>query len=215
MTEVVITYETLYELLRREKNRTELQKLDDDFFKNVVGYLKEKQDFVDLQEGKSTLFGDEITRIKKEIQNIKRILKEFYDRRELKILNMALSKSITGSGHGTENLLEQEEVLYDRLCSDLVEFRDVILNSILEGKIPGKPKAIKTEDSENSSVGATDSDEKSDGGSSTMTVRFLSAVPKFVGVDGHIYGPFENDDLAELPSDVGELLAKNERAEKV
>ena len=42
MTDVIITYETLYELLRREKSRKELQKLDPNFYQRVTNYLEEK-----------------------------------------------------------------------------------------------------------------------------------------------------------------------------
>jgi DNA replication initiation complex subunit (GINS family) len=42
MADVKITYETLFDLLRREKNRNELQQLDPSFYLDVVSYLKEK-----------------------------------------------------------------------------------------------------------------------------------------------------------------------------
>ena len=41
--DAIITYETLYEIVRLEKQRKELQKLDDTFFLNVVKYLEEKK----------------------------------------------------------------------------------------------------------------------------------------------------------------------------
>jgi len=40
--QVRITYETLYELLRREKSNDELQKLDESFFRDVIEYLAER-----------------------------------------------------------------------------------------------------------------------------------------------------------------------------
>ena len=41
--EVAITFETIYEILRREKNKEDLQRIDNDFFQDVLNYLKEKQ----------------------------------------------------------------------------------------------------------------------------------------------------------------------------
>ena len=41
--EVVITYETLFEILRREKTREELQKLPDNFHNDVGKYLSDKK----------------------------------------------------------------------------------------------------------------------------------------------------------------------------
>jgi len=42
MPEAIITFETIYEILRIEKSRNELQKLDNDFFKRVIHYIEEK-----------------------------------------------------------------------------------------------------------------------------------------------------------------------------
>lgn len=205
MGEVVITYETLYELLRREKSRPELQKLDDDFFDNIVAYLKEKQDFVNLQKDKNTLFSSEVDRIKREIDNIRKIIKELYERRELKIINGALTKSIIGVDNPT-NMLNEEKELYDHLHNDLNDFRESILHKILNGSVPVKPKAIKSENS------APLEEAKLVKGKN-LTIRFLSAVPKFAGVDGYTYGPFEKEDIAEMPAEVAELLIQNTRAE--
>jgi DNA replication initiation complex subunit (GINS family) len=46
MTEITITYETLYEVLRREKNKTELQELDPLFHTKLVKYIKEKKEIL-------------------------------------------------------------------------------------------------------------------------------------------------------------------------
>ena len=41
--EVVVTFETLYDALRREKSRDDLQNLPKSFFTDVLVYLREKQ----------------------------------------------------------------------------------------------------------------------------------------------------------------------------
>ena len=46
-------------------------------------------------------------------------------------------------------------------------------------------------------------------------VRFLNAVPKFVGNDMNTYGPFDTEDVANLPEKVSEILIKNNRAEEI
>ena len=47
--EVNITYETLFELLKREKDTNDLQKLDADFFNKFVDYINEKKKMLDLE----------------------------------------------------------------------------------------------------------------------------------------------------------------------
>ena len=48
--EVNITYETLYELLKREKDMTDLQKLEPSFFNNFVDYpLTSNQDGIKIK----------------------------------------------------------------------------------------------------------------------------------------------------------------------
>ena len=59
MSEITITYETLYELLRREKFRQELQQLTPTFYQDTVNYIKEKQVILDSQKNKDSIFATE------------------------------------------------------------------------------------------------------------------------------------------------------------
>ena len=68
MGEVNITYETLFEILRREKNREELQKLDESFFNDVLNYVKEKKQQLNDLQTKDDLFAVEEKK-KAEIQS--------------------------------------------------------------------------------------------------------------------------------------------------
>ena len=54
--EVIITYDTLYEILRREKYRPELQSLEPTFFKDVTKYIEEKKSILDSQQKKDSIF---------------------------------------------------------------------------------------------------------------------------------------------------------------
>ena len=62
-----------------------------------------------------------------------------------------------------------------------------------------KPKTIKTQE------------EASD----TKLVRFINAVPKFVGDDLNIYGPYEEQDVANLSERVAKVLVDKNRAEEI
>ena len=49
----------------------------------------------------------------------------------------------------------------------------------------------------------------------TRLVRFLNSVPKFMGEDLNIYGPFDAEDISHLPNEVASLLIKRKRAEEI
>src|SRR3990172_1372850 len=136
--EVVLTYETLYELLRREKSREELQKLDEGFIKDTLNYLREKQQAYDDNLTKNDIFSQsERDKLHIQIANIRKILKDLYDIRERKIINMAINKSRTNSHIvDTQNLLSQEQVMFESLHSVLSQYRTGILHRMLELREP-------------------------------------------------------------------------------
>ncbi|HZX12255.1 MAG TPA: hypothetical protein VFE88_02255 [Candidatus Nanoarchaeia archaeon] len=199
--DAVITYESLYELLRLEKYRKELQKLDGTFFENVVNYLEEKKAILHAQETKDNLFAQEnLEKTKKQVENIQKILKELYEKRESKIVQLALFCSRTKSRlHDESVLLGEEKVMYHALLERLNNFRKTIQDELVQGRRPRleEPKGIKTDQKDPPK---------------SRTVRFLQAVPEFVGEDMNTYGPFVPEDIANLPVKVSEVLIKNNRA---
>ena len=201
MTETIITYETIYETLRKEKYEPELQLLPPSFFNYILNYLKEKQDLVDSQKkSQNLMFSGEIEKTEKQIQNVKRLLKELYERRENKIIQLALFSSRTSTKIDLSSLLEEEQKFYKSILVKLNNYRKGILLNLLSLKEPeiDKPKDIKTETQE-----------------STKLVRFLKDVPKFMGEDLNIYGPFTEDDIASIPQKVASLLIKKNRAKQI
>jgi len=200
MGDVIITYETLYEFLRREKYRTEIQKLDKDFFNDIIGYIKDKKDILESQKSKENVFANkEVERTTKQLDSICRILKELYERRETKIINLALINSRSNSNVDLSVLLPDEVKFYESLKNNLDLYRDGILTNVLEGKLPilEEPKVIKS-DFQNK-----------------ILIRFINPVPKFVGSNGFTYGPFEDEDIANLPEDIAKLLIEKDRAEEI
>lgn len=132
--EVRITYETLYEILRREKSTDELQKLDHTFCTDVLSYLRDKTKILADAAGKFDVFSvNERDSTQVQLNNIKRILKELYEKRERKIIDMALNKSRTNSNIiDTANLLDIERPIYNELIKTLDSFRKDILLAMLE-----------------------------------------------------------------------------------
>ena len=46
-------------------------------------------------------------------------------------------------------------------------------------------------------------------------IRFLSPVPKFLGKELETYGPFGEDDVANLPSEIAAILIAKGRVEEI
>ena len=50
---------------------------------------------------------------------------------------------------------------------------------------------------------------------SNKLIRFIHAVPKFVGKDLEDYGPFEEEDIANLPAEIADVLIIKGRVEEI
>ncbi|MBW2983747.1 hypothetical protein KY361_01385 [Candidatus Woesearchaeota archaeon] len=213
--EVNITYETLFEMLRREKDKEELQKLSNSFFSDVITYLEDKKKtFSDV-----TLesFRDK-KKLEEEFENIRKILKDLYERREKKIVNLALNISRTKSNLiDTSALLNEEKELFDSLIRALDSGRESIINNLLESKLPSFEKVkseLKTADEKNKEEPLKE-EIKPEEGKTTKMVRFVNAVPKFVGKELEEYGPFEEEDVASLPKEIANVLIEKGRVEEI
>ena len=210
--EVNITYETLFELLKREKDMTDLQKLDPNFFNYFVEYLNEKNKVLGKED---SLFSyDEKKKVEKQIENAKRIIKEIYERREKKILNIALIKSRTKSDvMDTSSFLENEKRFFDEVVKVLDVFRNDVIDNIISGKQTSDITVAKEE------INKKEIDEKGDidknETKNTKLVRFIYAVPKFVGKELEEYGPFAEEDIANLPIEIADLLINKGRVEEI
>lgn len=204
--EVNITYEVLFELMKRERDTADLQKLEPNFFNDFVDYLNEKKNMLGKED---TLFSyDEKKKTEKQIENAKRIIKEIYERREKKILNIALLKSRTKSNViDTSSLLENEKRFLDEAVKVLDIFRNGIINNIIDGKHASEITMQKEETDEK--------DNQPKEGKSTKLVRFLCAVPKFVGKELEEYGPFAEEDIANLPAEIADVLIGKSRVEEI
>ena len=237
--EVNITYETLFELLKREKDTTDLQKLEPNFFNNFVDYLNEKKKI--LGKDDSLFSYDEKKKVEKQIDNAKRIIKEIYERREKKILNIALIKSRTKSNViDTSSLLENEKRFFEGAVEVLDVFRKDVIDNIINGKQASeimekkeanetnnegellenqRCKKIKdfrhTENSENFPVFSAPTVLDKEEPNNTRLGRFLNSVPKFVGKELEEYGPFAEEDIANLPVEIAEVLINKGKVEEI
>jgi len=226
---ITITYETLFEILRREKDRLELQKLDASFYEDVSSYIKDKNKI--LSSNEASFSDEEKLKTQKQLINIKKILKEIYERREKKIINLALDKCKANSNNDTSVLLDEEKSMFESLVRLLGSYREGILDKVVKSEIPVKVEAkeevkeFKTEEKtlEKEPVSLDDIPAKEEveektiakEESPTKMILFKHAVPKFVGLEGEEFGPFDEEDMASLPSRIADVLVKKNRAEEI
>ncbi|MDP3728223.1 MAG: hypothetical protein Q8R18_02095 [bacterium] len=200
MPEVIITYENLYEILRREKYRTELQKIDETFYQDVIKYLQEKTAILESQSKKQSIFAStEVEKTQTQLKNALKILKELYEKRENKIIQFALFCSRSNNAQDTSTMLPEEFALYSQLKETLDNYRVGILNNLLQNKLPLVnciyPKDLKGE-------------EKTD----SLSIQLIKDIPEFVGPDLSVYGPFKIGEKQQLPKIIAEMLINTEQA---
>ncbi len=215
MGDVVITYETLYEISRREKNRPELQKLDATFFKDSLNYLSEKKRILDSQSKQESLFAQsEATKTKKQLENVHKILRDIYEKRERKLMEIAVFASRTDEKTTDfSNMLSEEIELFKSFVKILNYYRSNILINLLSFKAPqlptngfGTDTAKNEEPKEINTVPIVHLENK------YRKVKIINPIPSFIGTDLKVYGPYNENDMALLPEDVVDLLLKKNKA---
>ncbi|HSU73252.1 MAG TPA: hypothetical protein VLJ21_05385 [Candidatus Binatia bacterium] len=219
--EVALTYEKLYELLRREKNREELQALDVQFYTQLVVYLGEKDRTYSDTGTKNDLFSiSERDRLHSELQNIRRLVKDLYERREKKVLDMALNRSRTNANIvDTTNLLPAERALFDQLVSTLDLFRHGIYGNVIalrEPQLsPGFTSASSFTPAPSHPAPSVPGSLESSPAKSHRTLRFLQQVPQVVDAHLEPYGPFAINDTALIPSEIADIWIEQGAAVEV
>ncbi len=191
---VVITYETLFELVRREKSRGELQQLDKDFYRNTIAYLEQKKELLSSASD-DDMFGDS-EQTQNQIIHIKKLIRKLYETREKKLVDMALMRSKTGRSPGDEEfILPEEKMFYDDCIMFLDKSREQVLKRVILGKLPlttpAKEELIQQEEEDDA-----------------VEVKFLEQTEAFAGEDMQMYGPYEKDATETFPSKMADMLLK-------
>lgn len=193
--DINITIETLFELLRLEKGRDELQELSPNFQADVAAYIAEKEELLKATDQQPA----NQERVRTQLESIRRIVRELYEKREKKIMLMALNKSRTGSDIiDTSKVLDDENSLFEALLEVLDKHRNSLLKPMLEG----------SQQTHNPDPEPAPEEPQKD----TKLIRFTKPVPKFVGPQLEVYGPFEEEDMASLPAKIADLLIRKGRA---
>ena len=223
-------YKRLYQHWQEEINQIGLSQFTQENFSNYTDVINEI----------SNLGGQEQNHIKRDIiesyrENLKFLLSDFLKIREIKIINTALALQEIDFN----NLIEAEKMYYQSLVSSIKGFEKMKALSIYDGvedvsvntievkkndvKKKIEPIEIKIENKldvsqdsqENQSIVSNHVDEKKKEDFNYTLLRFLKKTPALVGIDLVNYGPFEKDNVANLPFKNAKILLLEKFAEKI
>jgi len=176
MPEEPITFEFIRKIQREEMSEPKLSKIPNDFYQKAKNYLEQKKKIAEKKEDKLT---------EREIKNVERIMEDIFNRRETKMLNLALITVRTNLP--PENLIEDEKEFFESAVNMLRTQRERVL-SLLFKKTKLKQDIEK--------------------------IEFKEDVEEFVGIDLNKYGPFKKGDVADIPKDNAKLLIKMKKAKR-
>jgi len=180
----MLTYNDLYEILRKEKFNEVLQSLPRNFLDDVAEYLNEKKE---QSEKESSLFTDSVAKTKKQLENSIAIFKELILRRKKKLLNLVFVAAETGiMKRDYENMLTFERELFEKMV-----------------------KAFEDSDKEMSNIFIS---KKNDDSKKFRMVIFNQDVEQFVDMTGSLTGPFASGVLVNLDNEVAEILVSGGKA---
>jgi len=182
----MLTYNDIYEALRKERYSEQLQKLPNSFISEISQYFKEKKQIANKEDD---LFSESLIKTKKQLENAISIFKELILRRKKKLLNLSFVAAETGiSKKDFENMMEFEKELFDKLVSSLNE-GDKSLNALMNDKKEEK--------------------------NNHLMISFKEDVPEFLDLNGEKQGPFKKGDIANLQKQVAEILISDNKVEKI
>ncbi|MBI4017860.1 MAG: DNA replication complex GINS family protein [Candidatus Aenigmarchaeota archaeon] len=177
MNESIITYETFRKFQRQEKDNDALQKLPDDFYSLCREWIQRKEAMYTNTKDPSIL---------REIENVMLVMKDILERRERKLLTLALH-NVRGNII-PQNLMPSERSTFDIIASQLEKSHKAVLDMI-------------------KGVSAASQEMQEARSQATYTkVSMLGPLEPFMGTDGKVYGPVNAGQTIELPADVAQLL---------
>ncbi len=183
---MVVTFETIRDIQRAEKENKNLVKLPDGIFNEISEYIRRKEmrheDFL-------------------EVENAKNIIRDIVDRREHKIVDMAVM--YVRSGVIPRNMTNEEELFFASLVKIIKEFRDSYYLAMIHGKSDEKNLQEEKEKSE----------EKNDRPPEVQVIQMTEDVPEFV-FENRVYN-LKKDEIASLPPELEEFLIKKGVAKRI
>ncbi len=183
----MLTYQDLFEIVRKEKYSEMLQQLPKNFHLEFVDYLQSKKE---ASPSETDLFMDSTLKAKKQLENSLALFKELILRRKRKLLNLVFVAAETGLlKRDFENMLPFEQALFEKLVKAFEE-GERELTQLLQGKreLPLNKNSL---------------------------ILFTQNIEQFVDMSGRPVGPFNAGQLANLEKDVSQILVSSGKANYV
>jgi len=213
---IKIEYEDLFQHWLKEYQQVELTKLNQKLFDKYNTLLNSLNKH---QENETDSIRFELFETYK--KNINYLCEDLLKMRELKIINSALGlKEIN-----LDNVIEAEKLLYQNLVSSIKGYKKVKAISTFDGgeklktkeiiksKVEIEPEITQSELSKEDSIISDIVNEQKAEQVDFILLRFLKKTPPLVGIDLINYGPFEEEDIAYIPSQNANILVLEKFAE--
>jgi len=182
----MITYNDLYESLRKERYNEALQLLSKSFLLDVAEYFNEKKKMTNKEQD---LFSDSVLKTQKQFENAIGIFRELVLRRKKKILNLSFVAAETGiSKRDFDNMLSFEKEMFEKIMESM-EKADKNLKDLMSGKDVEKKK--------------------------NKLVMVLQDVEELVDLEGNPLGPFKKGQVANIPIEIAQILELDKKIEYV
>jgi len=182
----MITYNDLYDALRKERYGEQLQPLIKDFIKEVSDYIRDKEELISKNKD---LFSEELQKNKRQLENAISIFKELMLRRKRKLLELAFVSAETGvSKRDFENMLPFEKETFEKIMKALNE-GDKKMEQMLNGMEESTPK--------------------------NKLIIFKEDVEEFLDLEGSKLGPFKKGDIVNLSQEIANILIVDNKADPV
>jgi DNA replication initiation complex subunit (GINS family) len=182
----MITYNDIYEALRRERYSEQLQPLPKNFISDVSDYFNDKKKIASKEDD---VFSDSVMKTKKQFENAVGIFRDLLRKRKQKILKLSFIAGETGiSKRDFENMFGFEREMFEKIMESM-EYAEKKLNSLMNGEREKEKK--------------------------TKLVMILKDVGEFIDLEGNALGPFNEGEIVNLPSEIAKILVEDNKAEEV
>jgi len=206
-----ISFEDIHELLRSEKYSSDLQPLTEEQLSQINHYLESKKSLLQKQKESALFENGPQDKLRDELENANRALRDFYDKREKKLITRAIFTARSCSQlKDTTNMLKSEEVVYDKLVEVLKISWGNFFSFLNSKQDETKIKHEKPLNNDSGEISIT-----KQAAPVSRCLKFTDAVPELLDSELKKWGPFMKDQTAELPAELADLLLKQSKATEV